>query len=189
MNTNNERQSRIERLKEQIREATGEDPTFGTMDGCPPELEEAFLQNVLRFETAAENTLLSALQEAGVGLPNPDELDDAQINPKLWEVVTALAELRVYIHNTDHLSDRELYTYLWRQTLVERVKVMPDNPNYSYNVDATENNNDEYNGMLAYLKYYANDHERSMYAAHFPDVQIPQHCDPPYDRDRLMPCG
>src|SRR5436190_16000658 len=171
MNTDNERQNRIESLKQRIREATGEEPVFGAMSDCPPELEEAFLENVLRFEAAEEKSLFAALQEAGLELPNPDELDDSQVNPKLWEVVTALAELGVYVNNTDHLSDRELYQYLWCEALVERVKLMPDNPDYSYNLDATESDDAEYNGMLVYLKYYANEHERSLYAAHFPNVE------------------
>jgi len=41
---------RIAKLKKQIEEATGETPSFGTAPDCPPELEEAFLKNVLAYE-------------------------------------------------------------------------------------------------------------------------------------------
>jgi hypothetical protein len=43
-------QIRIAKLKKQIEEATGETPVFGTAPDCPPELEEAFLKNVLACE-------------------------------------------------------------------------------------------------------------------------------------------
>src|SRR5262245_46182176 len=100
-----DQQRRIENLKRRIREATGEEPVFGTLSHCPPDIEEAFLQNVLNFETTEEQSLFSALENAGIALPNPDDLDDAQTNVKLREVIHALANLGVYLQYTDHLSD------------------------------------------------------------------------------------
>ena len=41
---------RIENLKRAIEEASGEKPTFGTAPNCPPDVEEAFLREVLKFE-------------------------------------------------------------------------------------------------------------------------------------------
>ena len=43
---------RIERLKREIEEATDEKPLFGAAPDCPPEVEEAFLRQVLRCELA-----------------------------------------------------------------------------------------------------------------------------------------
>ena len=43
---------RIEELKQRIRDVTGERPVFGTMPGCPLELEKAFLEQVLAFHIA-----------------------------------------------------------------------------------------------------------------------------------------
>ena len=43
-------QTRIENLKKDIEEASGEKPTFGVADDCPPEVEEAFLRQVLKYE-------------------------------------------------------------------------------------------------------------------------------------------
>ena len=43
-------QNRIEKLKRDIEEASGEKPTFGTAPDCPPEVEEAFLRQVLKCE-------------------------------------------------------------------------------------------------------------------------------------------
>ena len=45
-------QARIEKLKKEIEEACNEKPLFGTAPGCPPEVEEAFLRQVLSCELA-----------------------------------------------------------------------------------------------------------------------------------------
>src|SRR4026207_2552288 len=100
--------ARIEELKQKIRDATGENPVFGAMNGCPPEVEEAFLKSVLAYETAPKNTLMEALADTGVRVPAPDDLADNELSPKLWEVIHGLLALRVSIGNTDHLSDRAL---------------------------------------------------------------------------------
>ena len=41
---------RIEKLKKDIEEACDEKPLFGTAPDCPPEVEEAFLRQVLNCE-------------------------------------------------------------------------------------------------------------------------------------------
>jgi hypothetical protein len=43
-------QTRIEKLKKDIEEASGEKPKFGRAPDCPPEVEEAFLRQVLKCE-------------------------------------------------------------------------------------------------------------------------------------------
>ena len=43
-------QARIENLKKDIEEVSGEKPTFGRAPDCPPEVEEAFLRQVLKCE-------------------------------------------------------------------------------------------------------------------------------------------
>jgi hypothetical protein len=45
-------QTRIEKLKKDIEEASGEKPVFGTAPDCPPEVEEKFLRQVLSCELA-----------------------------------------------------------------------------------------------------------------------------------------
>jgi hypothetical protein len=139
-----------------------------------------------QFETADEKSLFSALEDAGVALPYPDDLDDAQTNRKLWEVINALADLGVSLHNTDHLSDRELYAYLWSDALVERLKFTPDGI-VEHDIDGKWAG--DVNPMQVYLKYYADERERRRHAIQFPEIIMPEHCDPPYDRDRLLPDG
>ena len=43
---------RIEKLKREIEEASDQKPLFGAAPDCPPEVEEAFLRQVLRCELA-----------------------------------------------------------------------------------------------------------------------------------------
>jgi len=87
------RKNRI--TQQQIREATGENPVFGTMNDCPPEVEEEFLKRVLAYEIATKKPLMDALLECGVAVPAPDELSDAQLSDKLWEIIHGLQSLRV----------------------------------------------------------------------------------------------
>src|SRR5262245_21767671 len=98
MSASKEQRLRIEELKRRIRQETGETPIFGSMSDCPPDLEEDFLRHVLEFETAKEESLFSALEQAGMALPNPEGLGAAQTTAKLWEVIHALADLGVFLH-------------------------------------------------------------------------------------------
>jgi len=183
MKPNEEQRYRIEQLKQQIREATNEDPVFGTMNGCPPDVEEAFLRQILEFESAEKQILFGALQNGGIVLPDPDELDDAQLTLKLWEVIRGLADLGAFLENTDHLSDRELYEYLWCDALVDRVVLTPDNPDNAHYIDGLYAGSED--SMQVYLKYYADDEYRALHRGRV--TKMPEKCARPFDRDRHLP--
>jgi hypothetical protein len=184
MSAKDEQQFRIEELRRRIREISGGACSFGATEECPPNIEEEFLRTVLEFETAEERSLFAALHQKGLVLSSPDELDEEQIHSKLWEVIHALADSGVSLHHTDHLSDRQLYEFLWCDALLERVKLGSDNVIFYHDIDGTESGEDEFQ---IYLKYYADDQERRRYAKDNPELEIPEHSDPPYDRDRLLP--
>jgi hypothetical protein len=120
-------------------------------------------------------------------LPPPDQLDDVRITEKLWEVIHALFLLRVFLGSTNHLSDRELYSELWNDSLHESAVLFPDNTDYSYHIDLCGSGSEEDN--FTYMKYYADNERRARWARDWPDDVMPQHEDPPYDRDRLLPQG
>jgi hypothetical protein len=178
-----QRRARIEELKQKIRDATGENPVFGTINGCPPEIEEAFLRSVLAYEIAPKKALIDALVESGVSVPAPADLPDHVLSSKLWEVIHGLLALGITIGNTDHLSDRALYAVLYDETLHTEFAV---GFKQTMQIDMTETGNYE-DGLRTYLTYYATEKERRKYAKMFPKLLIPPHCEPPKRRDHLIP--
>ena len=123
------------------------------------------------------------LLDAGVDLPDPAEIADADLTAKLWEVIGALAALGVYLDSTNHLSDRELYAALWTTVLRQDVEVLDERA--VWHVDLIAGGGEE--ATRLYLKHYAGERERRQWAEQFPDDCIPAHADPPFDRDRKLP--
>lgn len=176
---------RIEDLKRRAEELCDGQMELGDLDDCPAETEEAFWKHVVEYEEAPWTTHFQQLESAGVSLPPPDSLDDQQLTAKLWEVIQKLALLRVFIEQTDHLSDRELYSHLWSDSLREETKMLPPSPDSAYHIQLLSSGSEEDNQL--YLKYYADDDWRQHWHEDFPNDPIPEHQDPPYDRDRLLP--
>jgi hypothetical protein len=176
--------NRIQELRQKIREVTGEEPAFGSSADCPPEIEEAFLESVLAFETAPKRILFELLSETGTDLPRPTRLTEGELTAKLWEVIRALLSRNIVPANTDHLSDRELYTLLWNETLREEFVISPTS---TLHLDMTRTGIDD--GMLIYLRYYASEEQRELYSELFPELEMPPHVEPPPRRDHLIPDG
>ena len=63
--------------------------------------------------------------------------------------------------------------------------LFPENPSYAYMIDLTGRGSDEDNQI--YLKYYADEEHRRQWAHDWPDDPLPDHEDPPFDRDRFLP--
>jgi hypothetical protein len=148
--------------------------------------EDDYLDLLEAFDGTESKTVFDALIEAGVALPAPAELDDAQLGGKLWEVIYGLAALGVFLHSTDHLSDRELYTELWNDQLREPGAIlMPGRKDSAWHIDLLGSGSEE--DMYLIHKYYAGEEERRQWLAEWPNDVMPEHEDPPYDRDRLLP--
>jgi hypothetical protein len=176
---------RINEMREAAREAAGGEMTEWQSADCPPEVAEQFWRNVLDYETADETCHFVQLEEAGIALPPPDELDDTAVTSKLWEVVHALAKRKTFLSDTDHLSDRELYARLWHDVLRETTMNLPADSGWTEHIDLVSSGSDEDNEM--YLKYYADEDSRRQWQNDWPDDVIPPHVDPPYDRDAHLP--
>lgn len=149
------------------------------------DLEKEFLDRVAAYDREVPRPLSEVLPEAGVALPSPDELDDSQLSGKLREVVNALALLGSFLSNTNHLSDRELYTELWSEILPEPTVLMPDEPSFTSHIDMVGSGSEEHTRL--YMKYYASEEERRDWLERWPEDRLPEHEDPPYDRDRFLP--
>ena len=148
-------------------------------------LREQFLEYVEAFDEAQWITSFELLEQGGMELPAPEELDDSQLTAKLWEVIRGLAMLRMFLYSTDHLSDRELYKALWHELLREENPVMPINEDSACHIDLVSSGSEEDNEL--YLRYYADEEARREWAQDWPNDAMPTHETPPYDRDRHLP--
>lgn len=182
---NVDQEIRINELREAAREATGGEMIDWESPDCPPEIAERFWSNVLAYESAGETSHFNQLEELGIELPAPDELDDAQLAAKLWEAIDGLAKLNVFLSQTDHLSDRELYEELWHDLLRETTMDLPPDSGWTCHLDILGSGSEE--DTQLYLKYYADDEWRDRWHEDWPDDVIPPHVDPPYDRDSKLP--
>jgi hypothetical protein len=181
-----EKQERhIQEMKERLQKKGGNSMELYIKDSLPLDLKEKILESILSMEEANERPLFDYLEEDGVDLPAPETLDDSQVHDKLWEVIRAMAGLNQYLYNTDHLSDRRLYEILWGDLLRESAFISPDNGCITGHIDILGGCSEE--DCLNRLKYYAEENERESWAEEYPEEAIPDHEDPPYDRDRHLP--
>jgi hypothetical protein len=177
-----DQEKRIAKLREELEKLGGSTTSFETM---PADMEEEFLRHVLEYETAQPISLFMMLENSGVEIPSPSEISDSDLWPKLKEMIEAMASLGAYLLHTNHLADRQLYEYLFTDGLREDAVLFPENPSYAYMIDLTGSGSEEDN--QTYLKYYADDEHRKQWAQDWPDDPIPDHEDPPFDRDRHLP--
>ena len=190
-NPEEEREIHIENLHQQLEEVTdGKIVSIG-FNNCSPELEEQFLEYVLAYEQnnnsdhSDHTQLFDTLSKGGLDLPPPDELNDKQINKKLWDIIHSLALQGVFLYSTDHLSDRELYEVLWHDILREENFTQPTLPNSACHIDILGGWSEE--DTILHLTYYADEEERQAWLKDFPEYKLPEPKKKPYNRDALLP--
>ena len=177
-----DQEQRIAKLREEIKKLGGNTMSIEDM---PADMEEEFLRHVLEYETAEPISLFRLLEHSGLNLLVPGSLTDDDLTPKLKETIERMSSLGAYLLHTNHLSDRELYEYLYNDGLREEAVLFPENPSYAYMIDLTGSGSEEDNRV--YLKYYADAEHRIQWALDWPDDIIPDHENPPFDRDRHLP--
>ena len=178
-------EQRILELKEQAKQAGGGAMLAWESEELSLRQREDYWQRIVDIESAPLTTTFQQLLDAGVELPEPDAIDDEQINAKLWEVIGALARMNVFLSSTDHLSDRELYATLWRDTLRDEIQLLPYDPSVAQHLDVLGGCSEE--DIYLDMKYYADEATRRYWLEDFPDYDMPAHEDPPFDRDRQLP--
>ena len=175
-------EERINKLRAELEKLGG---NTSTLESMPADMEEEFLRHVLEYETAEQISLLRLLENAGLEVPAPETLDDDALKIKLKELIDRMASVGAYVLHTNHLSDRDLYDYLYHDALREETVLFPENPSYAYMIDLTGSGGEDDNAT--YLKYYADEEYRRQWAHDWPDDPMPEHEDPPFDRDRFLP--
>jgi hypothetical protein len=175
-------EQRIAKLREEIRKLGG---SAMSLEDLPADVEEEFLRHVLEYETAEPISLFRMLENSGLELPSPESLSNVDVTTKLTETIERMASLGAYLLHTNHLSDLALYEYLYSDGLREEAVLFPENPGYAYMIDLTGSGSEEDNHV--YLKYYADEKQRQQWALDWPDDTMPEHEDPPFDRDKHLP--
>jgi hypothetical protein len=175
-------EERINKLRAELEKLGG---NTSTLESMPADMEEEFLRHVIEYETAEQISLLRLLENSGLEVPPPESLDDDALKIKLKEIVDRMAAVGSYLLHTNHVSDRDLYDYLYHEALREETVLFPENPSYAYMIDLTGSGSEDDN--QTYLKYYADEEYRRQWAHDWPDDRMPEHEEPPFDRDRFLP--
>jgi hypothetical protein len=145
---------------------------------------EDYARKMDAFVYGPTTTYFEQLVADGIALPAPDAINDADIQKKLWEVIARLAERLVFLDHTDHLTDRELYSALWTNHLRGETPVSND-VGFSTTIEIVTTMDDD-NGYL-FFKHYADDEFRESWREVDPELVMPPHEDPPYNRDYILP--
>jgi len=175
-------EERINKLRAELERLGG---STSTLESMPADMEEEFLRHVLEYETAEQISLLRLLENSGLEVPAPESLDDDALKIKLKDIIDRMASVGSYLLHTNHVSDRDLYGYLYHEALREETVLFPENPSYAYMIDLTGSGSEDDN--QTYLKYYADEEYRRQWAHDWPNDPIPEHEEPPFDRDRFLP--
>ena len=175
-------EERIARLRHEVEKLGGNTMQLESM---PADMEEEFLRHVLEYEHAEPISLFQLLENSGLVIVPPDQLDDEMVEIKLKEIIDRMASMGAYLLHTDHLSDRGLYEYLYHDGLREEAVLFPENPSYAYMIDLVGSGSEEDNQI--FLKYYADEQHREQWASDWPQDPLPEHEALPFDRDRFLP--
>jgi len=151
----------------------------------PSDEDKAFEKYLEAVEgTGPQTTLVALLEKARIPLPLPEDLSDSDLAAILWRVIQGMAEVGAFLHSTDHLSDRELYVVLWNNILPEEYPIVPAEIPMRCEIDILGGWSNE--DRQTWLTYYADEKERRE-ESESGTVPIPEHIDPPYRRDHLLP--
>lgn len=175
--------ARLKYLKHKLKEL-GEFGGFEAPD-LDPEMELAFLEQVVAIEAEPTITYAHQLIGRGIALPPPDEMEDEVLSQKLWEIIHGLAGLRVFLENTGHLTDRELYTQLWTEDLNEFTWDMSHCTNGAMHLDLIGSGSER--DTRVWLSFYAENRQRREWQDQFPGEPLPPRKEFVTDRDARLP--
>jgi hypothetical protein len=138
--------------------------------------ENEFLESMLAWERAP---ILPIYQwfSPPLALPHPDRLNQQQLAIVLRATIEKLFEKRIVLDFTDHLSDYQLYGIIFRDILPSHEKMLERRTTYLHWDCANTDDNPE-----MWLRYYATDAEREMWAEECGEPLPPRDL-PPFRRE------
>jgi hypothetical protein len=138
--------------------------------------ENEFLASMLEWERAPILPI-SQWFEPELTLPHPDGLNGHQLSLVLTATIEKLFEKHVVLDFTDHLSDYQLYCIIFRDILPSQEKLLDRRSTYLH-WDCANINDDP----ALWLRYYASEAERELWAAENDDEPLPTRAELPYRR-------
>jgi hypothetical protein len=138
--------------------------------------ENDFLQSMLEWERAPIVPICDWFSPR-LQLPQPDQLNDAQLHDLLYRTIDQLFEKHIVLDFTDHLSNRQLYCLIYRDILPSHEKMIQRRDSFLHWDCANTDGDPE-----IWLRYYASEEERRNWLEemHSP---LPDVDEPPYPRD------
>ncbi|MEE8460430.1 MAG: hypothetical protein V3S08_11170 [Phycisphaerales bacterium] len=177
---------RIARLKSRARELAGGTLVCGESDEIDADLLEQFWTDVVAFESAPKRPLTQLLAKSGFDLPPAPQLSGPALRRTLRALIRRLARWKYYLVHTDHLSDRDLYTLLREDVLTQPDSELSPESAASMIFDLALFDRGLPPGTT-FLRYYADQQMRRDMARELAPEKLPEHTDPPFDRDRRLP--
>lgn len=147
-------------------------------------LFEGIRRDMEQARRAESVLLLDRLTKVGRAPLPPSEVSDIQIPRALDSLIIDLARLGVLLSYTDHLSDRKLYEQLYHIVCHDPILLMPGG-NQMAVIECL--GHDTYEDLEIWLRYYADRVERKWWTENYPEMRMPRHREPKYDRDRYLP--
>lgn len=138
--------------------------------------ENEFLESMLEWERAPILPIYRWFEPPLV-LPHPDRLSHHQLSLVLRATIDKLFEKRLVLDFTAHLSDYQLYGLVFRDILPSQEKKLERRTTYLHWDCANIEENPD-----VWLRYYATEAEREMWADENDDQLLPPHDDPPFRR-------
>src|SRR5688572_10363962 len=185
-----EQESRIQELKRQAEGSSDAETlsvNFAAPKAPPVPGGQQFWATVHPHQATPLTSEFEQLQQQGVALPPPEQLDDAGVARKVAEIVDAMSRRNVFLEHTDHLSDRALYEHLYRETLHEAKKdIAPGDGAFSSIDLSSAGTDDDKDDNETFLRFYADDATREQFKDYYPDG-LPPRQPRPFDRDRHLP--
>ena len=84
-------EGRLKAIQQRLDTITAGQMVFCESERLPDDQRADFWRRVIAFDDGPFTTDAERLAQAGVELPEPESMDDAELASKLWEVIGALA--------------------------------------------------------------------------------------------------
>lgn len=180
---------RIAELKAELAMLTGEPISQHLAEDADDDDSDRMIEDLEAIESGPEMPLYDILQQRRNFTPVPLArlTHPIDLSENLWLLLYALASIRVFIHDTNHLSDQELYAVLENKVLRNATTVLPEGSGWNCRFSICEITDENDMHQSCYLRYYADEATRSMFADDDSDTPLPPKEDPPYDRDDYLP--